>query len=441
MGPRLGLGAIQDPSDDQAGVGGDARLSWMDDNAVAKRHLAKLGWQEGDGLGKRRDGISRALSVSIKNDNRGIGSKSDDFSFAWWDHVFNKVTASIHVSKEETERGEVTVSQRSGGVVVQKTAYRSFVKGSSDPSQDDRDYSVKVSDAELLAACEGRTARKGARAEQRGKLARAKVLHQGGAAEPAAETTGSSSLGSKKLRRQPSGEEAAESGALEHKAARTPQVGDDTQERKTTKKKRKRAEGEEQRRDDEGAGVAAADATGTTASIEEGQSAEKEEKDTKAAKKKKTETKTKTKKKKRSKEPKKMASQTELFDPPVDGISSVQFSPTDPNLLLASSWDKTVRLYDVASRQVQFRYAHRAAVLDAAFVSDSLLCSGGLDRAVKCVDTATGEERTLGHHDDAVRCVLYSAETGLVVSGGWDRRLNLWDMRSSEHRTIELPEK
>ncbi|KAJ1561497.1 hypothetical protein HK405_003770, partial [Cladochytrium tenue] len=101
-----------------------------------------------------------------------------------------------------------------------------------------------------------------------------------------------------------------------------------------------------------------------------------------------------------------MASQTELFDPPVDGISSVQFSPTDPNLLLASSWDKTVRLYDVASRQVQFRYAHRAAVLDAAFVSDSLVCSGGM-----------------------------------VVSGGWDRRLNLWDMRSSEHRTIELPEK
>ena len=32
-----------------------------------------------------------------------------------------------------------------------------------------------------------------------------------------------------------------------------------------------------------------------------------------------------------------------LADPPEDGISSVEFSPTSPDVLLATSWDATVR--------------------------------------------------------------------------------------------------
>lgn len=38
-----------------------------------------------------------------------------------------------------------------------------------------KDYCIKLTDAELFAACEGRTARKGARGEQPGKLQRAKL--------------------------------------------------------------------------------------------------------------------------------------------------------------------------------------------------------------------------------------------------------------------------
>ncbi|RUS18713.1 hypothetical protein BC937DRAFT_88428 [Endogone sp. FLAS-F59071] len=54
----------------------------------------------------------------------------------------------------------------------------SFLASSIPPTDDGchddelKDYSQKVSDAELFAACEGRTARKGARGEQPGKLAR-----------------------------------------------------------------------------------------------------------------------------------------------------------------------------------------------------------------------------------------------------------------------------
>lgn len=50
----------------------------------------------------------------------------------------------------------------------------------SDDNINKKDYSIKITDAELFAACEGRTARKGARGEQQGKLKRAdpKKIHE-----------------------------------------------------------------------------------------------------------------------------------------------------------------------------------------------------------------------------------------------------------------------
>ena len=39
-----------------------------------------------------------------------------------------------------------------------------------------------------------------------------------------------------------------------------------------------------------------------------------------------------------------------LADPPEDGISSVEFSPTSPDVLLAASWDASVRRYAKTGR-------------------------------------------------------------------------------------------
>ena len=54
-----------------------------------------------------------------------------------------------------------------------KLLYKNFVKASTATNPSPVDFTQKISDAELLAACEGRTARKGARHDQRGKVARA----------------------------------------------------------------------------------------------------------------------------------------------------------------------------------------------------------------------------------------------------------------------------
>lgn len=52
---------------------------------------------------------------------------------------------------------------------------------------------------------------------------------------------------------------------------------------------------------------------------------------------------------------------------PDDSISAVKFSPSTTQFLLVSSWDCTVRLYDVGSNTMRMKYQHTAPVLDCAF--------------------------------------------------------------------------
>jgi len=52
---------------------------------------------------------------------------------------------------------------------------------------------------------------------------------------------------------------------------------------------------------------------------------------------------------------------------PEDTISAVKFSPSTAQFLLVSSWDCTVRLYDVAANTMRMKYKHTDPVLDCAF--------------------------------------------------------------------------
>jgi hypothetical protein len=50
--------------------------------------------------------------------------------------------------------------------------------------------------------------------------------------------------------------------------------------------------------------------------------------------------------------------QSELSDPPKDGISAMQFAPGH-NLLLVSSWSSEVRMYDVLMNSKKAHYSHK----------------------------------------------------------------------------------
>ncbi|XP_042750751.1 LOW QUALITY PROTEIN: G patch domain-containing protein 4-like, partial [Lagopus leucura] len=64
----------------------------------AERELRRHGWTWGRGLGKWEDGIARPIRPSVKCGTAGVGhDAAEQFSFHWWDHVFNEAAANIAV--------------------------------------------------------------------------------------------------------------------------------------------------------------------------------------------------------------------------------------------------------------------------------------------------------------------------------------------------------
>eukprot|EP00105_Crassostrea_gigas_P017874 XP_011435817.1 PREDICTED: G patch domain-containing protein 4 [Crassostrea gigas] len=163
----------------------------MSQSRFAQKELKKFGWKEGSGLGKNENGMKEAIKVKIKNDSHGVGhNRGDEFTFHWWDHVFNKAASSIVV--ESTQEGvSVKAAKESVGVSTKKARtydnkamlYGQFVKGATlDNNQEvksegeeegalevteyleeDRQTLQKLPDEEILKICGGMTAHKGAR--------------------------------------------------------------------------------------------------------------------------------------------------------------------------------------------------------------------------------------------------------------------------------------
>lgn len=77
------------------------------------------------------------------------------------------------------------------------------------------------------------------------------------------------------------------------------------------------------------------------------------------------------------------------------------------------------------------KFDNKAAVLDCCFgADDNTGFSCGLDRQLVALDFNTKQKSVLGAHDAPIKCVRYCDATGLVMSGGWDSQVKLWDHRS-----------
>jgi len=125
-------------------------------------------------------------------------------------------------------------------------------------------------------------------------------------------------------------------------------------------------------------------------------------------------------------------SDLKLKDTPEDGISSIKFRPASSQYLLASSWDGSVRLFDVIGNSLKTKYTHPAPVLDICFQDAVHFFSGGLDNTLKLYDLNSSSENVLGTHEGAIRCLDYCSDTNSVVSGSWDTTIKVWDSRTSQ---------
>ncbi|XP_071240281.1 G patch domain-containing protein 4 [Salvelinus alpinus] len=163
----------------------------------AEQQLLRHGWEQGKGLGRQENGISEAIKVKVKCDKGGVGHRQgEQFTFHWWDHVFNKASSSLEVESgengvqvkklvEEEEEGMISNKKPTKAMLGRDKLYGCFVKSATllagleqpeqkssstdDSSSDDEDQrldlssTTKLSDADLVKACGGRTAHKGAR--------------------------------------------------------------------------------------------------------------------------------------------------------------------------------------------------------------------------------------------------------------------------------------
>ncbi|XP_039944239.1 G patch domain-containing protein 4 [Hirundo rustica] len=159
----------------------------------AETQLRRHGWRRGQGLGRREDGIAEAIRVKVKCDTAGVGhDAAEPFTFHWWDHVFNKAAANIAVEAGQDGISVKALSEQGGRISNKKPRkannsgsllYGRFVKSStltacgeesvtmpassesSEEEEEKLDLSSvrRLTDEELVQACGGRTAHKGAR--------------------------------------------------------------------------------------------------------------------------------------------------------------------------------------------------------------------------------------------------------------------------------------
>mmetsp|Transcript_66769 Transcript_66769/g.150760 ORF Transcript_66769/g.150760 Transcript_66769/m.150760 type:complete len:314 (+) Transcript_66769:90-1031(+) len=114
---------------------------------------------------------------------------------------------------------------------------------------------------------------------------------------------------------------------------------------------------------------------------------------------------------------------------------------SDGQFALSGSWDRTLRLWDLnTGATVRTFQGHTKDVFGVAFSGDNRqIVSGGRDNTIKLWNTLAECKYTITEdsHTDWVSSVVFSpsAKMPLLVSSGWDKLVKVWNLSSCKLRT------
>ncbi|KAK4224162.1 guanine nucleotide-binding protein beta subunit-like protein [Podospora fimiseda] len=117
---------------------------------------------------------------------------------------------------------------------------------------------------------------------------------------------------------------------------------------------------------------------------------------------------------------------------------------SDGAYALSASWDKTLRLWELATGTTTRRFVgHTNDVLSVSFSADNRqIVSGSRDRSIKLWNTLGDCKFTITDkgHTEWVSCVRFSPnpQNPVIVSAGWDKLVKVWELSSCKLQTDHI---
>lgn len=122
----------------------------------------------------------------------------------------------------------------------------------------------------------------------------------------------------------------------------------------------------------------------------------------------------------------------------VSRTNTMAWSPDGKELVLASTMDRSIRVWNVADKKFVKTYEPEASSIYAVgFTKSGQLLAAGIplkDRdAFVIFDVAAGKvDKTLKGHKELVESAVFTADAAIAASVGWDATLRIWDVASGE---------
>ncbi|KAJ5934830.1 hypothetical protein N7454_001158 [Penicillium verhagenii] len=117
---------------------------------------------------------------------------------------------------------------------------------------------------------------------------------------------------------------------------------------------------------------------------------------------------------------------------------------SDGAYALSSSWDKSLRLWELSTGNTTRTFVgHTNDVLSVSFSADNRqIVSGSRDRSIKLWNTLGDCKYTITDkgHTEWVSCVRFSPnpQNPVIVSAGWDKLVKVWELASCRLQTDHI---